>query len=1153
VASNPKATAVAATSVTLKGLVNPGGAETKWRFGWGTSSCTEKPASCNFTGKGTLSSGTSPAGVEKPITGLAPATVYHFLLEAVNSDGKDGVEGLFATPGEPSKGLPDGRAYEQSSPADKNGDDAEGQFGLTKAAIDGNGISFFSSFGIPGGKDSQELPSYLALRGEGEAGWAAQGLLPPPVFGERALVEGWLPDFSKTYSEATRLGSPRVKALVEQSTDGGESRIVSPYTAKAEYSYAGASAAASVVLFESEAQLRTKETGGTLIEAAAAGFPNVYAWNRASGEVHLAGVLNDEKAPPRGTMAGPYAWSRGIEANTLKVGGAKLGYYLQGSRAFSESGDVYFTEVGTGQLYLRLNPTQPQSPMEGEKCLEPETKACTVHVSASHRTVLGPDPAGPQPAAFQAASADGLVAYFTSPEKLTDESNTGPEQPEAAIGTGTTASTIEDEALVNAHAIGVVATASHLYWAESAEGAIGRSGLNGSKLEKGFIAIPPGECEVEVEVAKEKFEVQKVEIPSTPRYVTVDTAEKYVYWTNSGLRDKNGRAIDGGGTIGRAELDGSGNLIESSIDPDFICGEVEPTPGVREKAVSNPQGIAVNSEHIYWANAATGDVLNRWLARADIDGGEVEAKFVAPPVTFTRLFSGVAIDGGHIYLGLEEPDSNDNSFVLRVTLAGTEPSEFYVGDAGIRGLALDATSIYWANQEERAIGTVPLADAKSGIGGCPAVPTCNSKLIQPVGSPVGLALEGSNLYWSVNGEAASNPGNDLYRFEASGGEGTLEDLTPEPEGDGAEAQGVLGASADGSRVYFAADADLDGAGPASEGDCHTPKPHGSIGQTTGSCSVYLWDEGTISYVGRVRGADAIDWTGTPREVFKGYAPKSAFVSADGRTLLFGSREKLSAYENEGVPELYRFHEGDAALSCVSCPPTGEAPGNGPSLGSIRFPGTISPLLAFMGMVESRNLSSDGKRAFFESAEALVGEDTNGQGICPGVGPLLTPACQDVYEWEAPSEGGCTPASPAYSSLNEGCLYLISTGKSTFPSFFADASQNGADVFFFTRQSLVGQDKDELQDVYDARVGGGLAVQNPASSAPCESADACHGPSSAPAAETSPATAGFLGPSNPKPKHKKPAAKHKKHKAKKHQREHGQKKHQRAGAERRAGR
>ena len=47
-----------------------------------------------------------------------------------------------------------------------------------------------------------------------------------------------------------------------------------------------------------------------------------------------------------------------------------------------------------------------------------------------------------------------------------------------------------------------------------------------------------------------------------------------------------------------------------------------------------------------------------------------------------------------------------------------------------------------------------------------------------------------------------------------------------------------------------------------------------------------------------------------------------------------------------------------------------------------------------------------------------------------------------------------------------------------PSFFADASASGRDAFIFTRSRLVGQDQDELHDVYDVRAGGGSGSQNP---------------------------------------------------------------------------
>jgi hypothetical protein len=223
------------------------------------------------------------------------------------------------------------------------------------------------------------------------------------------------------------------------------------------------------------------------------------------------------------------------------------------------------------------------------------------------------------------------------------------------------------------------------------------------------------------------------------------------------------------------------------------------------------------------------------------------------------------------------------------------------------------------------------------------------------------------------------------------------------------------------------------------------------------------------------------------------------------------------------------------------------------LGSISFP-SAGPLSAVTG-VSSRNFSADGDHAFFETAEALSLADTNGAGGClpSGSGSQAFPACLDVYEWVAEGTGSCQPGSPSYSPLNAGCLYLISTGKDKFPSLLADASESGEDVFFFTRQSLVGQDKDELQDVYDARVGGGLASQNAVAPGPCESAEACHESAPPAPAEASPGTAGFSGPANPKPKKPKPKKnKHKKQGKKQHKKQ-GAKKQKKANANRGTGR
>ena len=94
-------------------------------------------------------------------------------------------------------------------------------------------------------------------------------------------------------------------------------------------------------------------------------------------------------------------------------------------------------------------------------------------------------------------------------------------------------------------------------------------------------------------------------------------------------------------------------------------------------------------------------------------------------------------------------------------------------------------------------------------------------------------------------------------------------------------------------------------------------------------------------------------------------------------------------------------------------------------------------------------------------------------------------------------GSCERTSASFSDSSGGCLYLISTGQSAQPSYFGDASTDGTDVFFFTRQSLVGQDQDENYDVYDARVNGGIAAQNPAAVGAVHRRNVSHPPEAPP--------------------------------------------------------
>ena len=322
---------------------------------------------------------------------------------------------------------------------------------------------------------------------------------------------------------------------------------------------------------------------------------------------------------------------------------------------------------------------------------------------------------------------------------------------------------------------------------------------------------------------------------------------------------------------------------------------------------------------------------------------------------------------------------------------------------------------------------------------------------------------------------SADEGSDLYRYEPASG--TLTDLTPDPgDAQGAEVQGVLGASEDGSYVYFAANGDLDGSGPATQGDC-VKSPEGGTGQ----CNLYLWHDGEIRFIAELDAtgeitaerSDSANWVPTVAASGGGNNPYTGRVSGDGRALLFRSQSQLTSYKSGGTPQFYRYEAPTGQIDCVSCNPSGEPPVGRPALQ------TQMSALGAGGLagIETRSLSASGNQVFFETPDPLVPEDSNG--------------VTDVYEWEADGAGSCESAED-----DGGCLYLLSTGTNPDASHFGDASASGDEAFLFTDQSLVGQDQDQLIDIYDARVDGGLESQNPEPATTC-TGEECRSPLLAP--------------------------------------------------------
>jgi hypothetical protein len=430
-----------------------------------------------------------------------------------------------------------------------------------------------------------------------------------------------------------------------------------------------------------------------------------------------------------------------------------------------------------------------------------------------------------------------------------------------------------------------------------------------------------------------------------------------------------------------------------------------------------------------------------------------------------------------------------------------------VGEEDFHSISPDGSRIVFDGESEGLAGLL-LRDTVAGktVQLDAAEPAClGAGECESGGAEFQLATaDGSRVFFidanRLTAHAGAKSGSpDLYECQIVeiGGAPRCEltDLTPEgPNGESANAQGVLGASADGSWLYFAA-------GPINS-------PH-----------VYVRHDGGETPIGVLAPADSHDWEHRLKYHL-------ARVSHDGKWLAFMSQASPTGYENRDAvsdrpdQEVYLYSASRNRLVCASCNPTGARPigieytkitsGNGGLAGGDRIFGPSDPGVAAIvpggipingaqSLYQPRYLSNSG-RLFFNSHDALVPQDTNGT--------------MDVYEYEPPGVGSCTRVSPTFAPSNGGCVSLISSGTSPLESAVLDASESGDDVFFLTSARLAPQDTDSERDVYDAHVCSGEApcFPEPQPAPPICSGDACQLPATPPV-DATPGSLTFSGAGN----------------------------------------
>ncbi len=210
---------------------------------------------------------------------------------------------------------------------------------------------------------------------------------------------------------------------------------------------------------------------------------------------------------------------------------------------------------------------------------------------------------------------------------------------------------------------------------------------------------------------------------------------------------------------------------------------------------------------------------------------------------------------------------------------------------------------------------------------------------------------------------------------------------------------------------------------------------------------------------------------------------AAHVSATGAVLVFRSNAAISGFNNGGgFEQIYRYDAESQELDCLSCAPAGSASSGDAHMsynnaeGNVKANGTGSDPVT---TIETRGMSADGSRVFFDTPAPLVPQATNG--------------VRNVYEWE------------------DGTIYLISSGSSPEASEYLDSDTSGENVFFATSSPLVPGDTDGSFDIYDARMPR-LGDNPPPTQTPCKGS-VCQGPPSVPQLLAAPASETFSGAGN----------------------------------------
>jgi hypothetical protein len=387
-------------------------------------------------------------------------------------------------------------------------------------------------------------------------------------------------------------------------------------------------------------------------------------------------------------------------------------------------------------------------------------------------------------------------------------------------------------------------------------------------------------------------------------------------------------------------------------------------------------------------------------------------------------------------------------------------------------------------------------------------PRCTEACAEAEAQPAlyeGASVGGSMVFFTTSQpltDEDTDTTTDLYAYDFAEppdqrltlvSKGGLGDPTP---GHGAEVDGVVSVSSDGSHVYFVAAGVL------------TSLPNG-LGQTArqGANNLYVYD--TVSHETKFAAIlsekdGGLTGGGEGGQAQSYLFNKLAQSTPDGRYLVFDSYANLitsgSEADTDAAQDVYRYDSDTGALVRISVAHDGYGNNGNAEDMNATIASAVSTEIETSALPDvgdiNRSVSENGEYVAFTTAEQLQSTDVNGganTACTENAPPPVNHDGCDVYLW------------------HNGEVNLISDGVDTAGGVvFVGMSAAGSDVFFATPVQLVAQDTDSLGDIYDARIGGGF----PAPTLPPScGGEACQGTPSSSPDFASPGSNSFSGGGN----------------------------------------